>query len=50
MALGASGNFITPLPTRHTHTNTDTIQRFLDVPVTFAAAGNGLWSVEVGGN
>ena len=47
MALGAGGRFVTSHPTQHTHTNIDTIQRFLDVPVTLAEIGNGHWSVEV---
>ena len=50
LALGAGGRFITSHPSQHTRTNSDTISRFLDVPMALAQSGEGKWTVTVGRN
>ena len=47
MALGAGGRFITGLPTEHTLTHRDIINRFLGPVVTIEAMDKRLWQVEV---
>jgi len=48
MAVAAGGSFRTTAPSDHATTNVETIRRFLDVKITAAEIGAGVWQVDVG--
>jgi RNA 3'-terminal phosphate cyclase (ATP) len=48
LALAGCGTFRTLTPTEHTMTNAEVIQRFLDVPITFASLSDEVTEVSVG--
>ena len=47
MALAGGGRFTTLRPTRHTRTNADVIQRFLNVDIDIEPADDAVWTVSV---
>lgn len=50
MALAGSGSFTTLPPSRHTTTNIEVIQKFLDIPITAEQTNNRVWQIKVGAN
>ncbi|MFN0110844.1 MAG: RNA 3'-terminal phosphate cyclase [Blastocatellia bacterium] len=48
MALAGGGSFTTLPPSRHTTTNIEVIQKFLDVPITTEQTTNRVWRIQVG--
>jgi RNA 3'-terminal phosphate cyclase (ATP) len=48
MALAGGGSFTTLPPSRHTTTNIEVIQKFLDIPITCEQTTNRVWRIEVG--
>lgn len=48
MALAGRGRFTTLAPTRHTTTNADIIQSFLDVPIAIEQQGKDDWEIRIG--
>ncbi|MEK7832307.1 MAG: RNA 3'-terminal phosphate cyclase [Acidobacteriota bacterium] len=48
MALAGGGSFTTLSPSRHTTTNIEVIQKFLDVPITCEQTNNRVWRIQIG--
>ncbi len=48
MALAGGGSFTTLPASRHTMTNIEVIQKFLDIPITCQQTTNRVWRIEVG--
>ena len=48
MALAGAGAFTTLRPSRHTRTNIEVIQRFLEIPIRLEEVGRELWQIEIG--
>jgi|AGTN01.2.fsa_nt_gi RNA 3''-phosphate cyclase len=47
MAICGEGSFLTTRPSLHTTTNITIIEKFLDVKISAAEAGSGVWKIEV---
>lgn len=48
MALSGGGSFTTLPPSRHTTTNIEIIQKFLDIPITAEQTTNRVWQIQIG--
>lgn len=48
MALAGGGSFTTLPPSRHTTTNIEVIQKFLDIPIACEQTTNRVWQIKVG--
>lgn len=47
LALGRGGRFLTSRPTRHTHTNAETMQMFLNRDIRMDSRHDGLWEIQI---